>query len=249
MKFRIIPAILTNGNTVVKGQNFDNWRTVGNAQATALLYSSRNVDELMFLDVRATQQSRVIDPQLIQYFSSVLNVPFSVGGGIRTLEDARTCMRAGAEKVVIGTAAIENPRLISQIATEFGSQAVTVSIDVLNENLQLLATHSGTRKIVMPPAEFASLAIEHGAGELLIQSIERDGKMCGASTDTVREIALSNSVPVIASGGICSAEDIKNLAESGARAVAVGALFQFTQNTPSSLAIEIAALGIETRLL
>ena len=194
MKFRVIPTILTNGNTVVKGTNFNNWRTVGNAQATAMLYASRNVDELMFLDVTATSQSRVIDPKLIQHFSNVLNVPFSTGGGIKTLEDARICMRAGAEKVVLGTSAITNSQIVSDIAKYFGSQAVTVAIDIDTKRNKAIASHSGTQMHDIDPIEFALKMVQIGAGELLIQSISQDGLMNGISLDIISRSFCSFSV-------------------------------------------------------
>ena len=109
MKIRIIPTILTDGLTVVKGEKFKNWRTVGSAEATARLYASRDVDELLLLDVTARSRNTVIDKNLLLHFSNVLEVPFAVGGGISTVEDAKLCFRYGAEKVVLGTAAISNP--------------------------------------------------------------------------------------------------------------------------------------------
>ena len=130
MKIRIIPTILTDGLTVVKGEKFDNWRTVGSAEATARLYASRDVDELLFLDVNARSRNSMIDKTLLTHFSNVLDVPFSVGGGINTLENAKFCFRFGAEKVVLGTAAIKNPKLITEIADVFGNQAVAVAAPI-----------------------------------------------------------------------------------------------------------------------
>jgi len=116
MKVRVIPSILTDGITVVKGEKFNNWRTVGSAEATARLYASRDVDELMFLDVTARSRNTLIDRDLLKHFTNVLNIPFSVGGGINSLEEAKSCFRNGAEKIVLGTAAILNPRFITEIA-------------------------------------------------------------------------------------------------------------------------------------
>jgi cyclase len=249
MKFRVIPTILTNGNTVVKGTNFDNWRTVGNAQATAMLYASRNVDELMFLDVTATEQSRVIDPSLIQHFSNVLNVPFSVGGGIRTLDDVRNCMRAGAEKVVLGTVAVTNSKLVSEIAQEFGSQAVTVAIDVESKASQRIIFQSGKKRYEQEPLDFALKMQELGAGELLIQNKSQDGRMQGISLELVSRIVGQVTVPVIASSGVAELEDFKLAYKAGASAVAAGAFFQFTQFTPTDVRNFLRESDVEVRKL
>lgn len=249
MKFRVIPSILTNGNTVVKGTNFDNWRTVGSAQATALLYSSRNVDELMFLDVTATQQNRVIDPKLIQHFSNVLNIPFSVGGGIRTLEDASICMRAGAEKIVLGTSAFENPNLVSQIARSFGSQAVTVAVDIASVASRKIRTRSGTSSQDLEALQFAVHLENLGAGELLIQTISRDGLMEGIDIEIIKEVVTLVDIPVIASSGVGKLSDFEDAYHAGASAIAAGAFFQFTQFTPQDVRNYLIDNNIPTRLI
>lgn len=249
MKFRVIPSILTNGNTVVKGTNFDNWRTVGSAQATALLYGSRNVDELMFLDVTATQQNRVIDTKLIQYFSDVLNIPFSVGGGIRTLEDASSCMRAGAEKVVLGTSAFENSDLVHEIAGNFGSQAVTVAVDITSTDSRMISTHSGTRLQDLDALQFAERLNRLGAGELLIQTKSRDGLMEGLHTEIIKRVVELVDVPVIASSGVGKLSDFVDAYHAGASAVAAGAFFQFTQFTPQNVREYLQEHEVPTRTI
>jgi cyclase len=235
MKFRVIPSILTNGNTVVKGTNFDNWRTVGNAQATAMLYASRNPDELMFLDVTATEQSRVIDPRLIQHFSNVLNVPFSVGGGIKSLKDVRICLRAGAERVVLGTRAITNSTLVTEIANEFGSQAVMVAIDILSKDYPKITSNSGKKMHEIDPVSFAKRMASFGAGELLIQTKSNDGMMGGLFTDIISTIVEEVDIPVILSSGAGCLNDFVNAYKLGVSGVAAGAFFQFTQFTPEEV--------------
>lgn len=235
MKFRVIPSILTNGNTVVKGNNFDNWRTVGNAQATAMLYASRNVDELMLLDVTATEQSRVIDSRLIQHFSNVLNVPFSVGGGIRSLKDVQNCLRAGAERVVLGTRAVTHSTLVTEIANEFGSQAVMVAIDIHSKDRPKITSHSGKKIHEIHPVDFAKRMASYGAGELLIQTKSTDGMMSGLFTDFVPSIVEEIEIPVILSSGVGCLNDFVNGYKLGVSGIAAGAFFQFTQFTPEEV--------------
>jgi cyclase len=235
MKIRVIPTILTDGNTVVKGTEFDNWRTVGNVQAMAKLFSARDVDELMFLDVNATSNGRSISPTLINYFSEVLSIPFSVGGGIDSLEIARECMRSGAEKVVLGSVAIENPTIVKQISDTFGSQAVIVAIDVGTAIPPVIYSHSGKTPHQREACDFARKMVELGAGELLIQSKYHDGHMKGMNLQSISNIVKSVSVPVIASSGVGELEDFKRAIEAGASAVAAGSIFQFTMNTPSEV--------------
>ena len=131
-KVRIIPTLLTDGNTLVKGQEFNSWRSVGSVAAAARLFAMRDVDELMLLDVAATRQGRLISRTVIEDFASVLRVPFSVGGGVNSIEGVRFYLRAGAEKVVLGTAALENSNLVELAASQFGSQAIIAAIDVIS---------------------------------------------------------------------------------------------------------------------
>ena len=247
MKPRIIPTILTDGSTVIKGEEFNNWRTVGHAQSTANVFASRDVDELMFLDVCATSNGSVINPDLIEQFSLILNTPFSVGGGIDSVEKAIKCLRLGAEKIVIGTAAVENPDLISRVADVFGSQAVIVAVDVDENSGGRIFTHSGKNKVNLDFIEFARLAEEKGAGEILFQSPSRDGKLCGYFLDGIRQLRDAVSVPIIASSGAGSPNDFLDGIKAGASAVAGGAIFQFTENTPKSVSQFLSENGVAIR--
>ena len=247
MKPRVIPTILTNGATVIKGEEFNNWRTVGYAQAMANIFAIRDVDELMFLDVCATFNRSVIDPLLIEQFSLILNTPFSVGGGIDSVEKAITCLRLGAEKVVLGTAAVQNPNLISQIADMFGTQAVVVSVDVDEKSDNTILTHSGKQSTNLNFLEFAVLAERSGAGEILLQSQNRDGKMVGYFLDGISQLRDAVSVPIIASSGAGSPNDFLDGIKAGASAVAGGAIFQFTENTPKSVSQFLSENGVAIR--
>ena len=249
MKVRIIPTILTDGLTVVKGENFNNWRTVGTAEATARLYANRNVDELMFLDVTARARNTFIDKNLIAQFSNFLDIPFSVGGGINSLQDARTCFRYGAEKIVLGTAAVLDPSLISEISDTFGNQAVIVAIDFEQDSNNSIRICSGSKETLIDGISFVQNLEKYGAGELLLQSIKRDGTMSGMDFNRIRQIAKLTKIPVISSGGASSLEDFHKAIISGSSAVAGGAIFQFTEITPALVRTYIAEKGLQVRQL
>ncbi len=248
MKIRVIPTILTDGLTVVKGEKFDNWRTVGSAEATARLYASRDVDELLFLDVTARSRSTIIDKNLLTHFSNVLDVPFTVGGGISTIDDAKLCFRFGAEKVVLGTSAIMNPRLITEIAETFGSQAVIVSVDFEQDTSNQIFGDSGKSDSNLNGLEFIETLESLGAGEILLQSIQRDGTLSGMDFKRIELVSALTKLPVIASGGAASLNDFQKAVLSGASAVAAGALFQFTSVTPKEVRRYLAEQGVRTRI-
>ena len=249
MKIRIIPTILTDGLTVVKGEKFDNWRTVGSAEATARLYASRDVDELLFLDVNARSHNSMIDRTLLTHFSNVLDVPFSVGGGINTLQDAKFCFRFGAEKVVLGTAAIKNPKLITEIANVFGNQAVVISIDFKNDVSNRILIESGTTETELQSLEFIESLATLGAGEVLLQSVQRDGTLSGMDLNRIAQVSNLTTLPVIASGGAASLNDFHQAVLAGASAVAAGAIFQFTQITPKQVRTYLFDQGVSVRTL
>ena len=248
MKIRVIPTILTDGLTVVKGEKFDNWRTVGSAEATARLYASRDVDELLFLDVTARSRGTIIDKNLLTHFSNVLDVPFTVGGGISTIDDAKLCFRFGAEKVVLGTSAIMNPRLITEIAETFGSQAVIVSVDFEQDTGNQILGDSGKSDSNLNGLEFIETLESLGAGEILLQSIQRDGTLSGMDFKRIELVSALTKLPVIASGGAASLNDFQKAVLSGASAVAAGALFQFTSVTPREVRRYLADQGVRTRI-
>jgi len=247
MKIRIIPTILTDGLTVVKGEKFDNWRTVGSAEATARLYANRDVDELLFLDVTARSRNTIIDKNLLIHFSNVLDIPFTVGGGISTIEDAKLCFRYGAEKIVLGTSAILNPKLITEIADIFGNQAVIVSVDFEEDASNEIRIESGSAETEIRSLEFIENLAALGAGEILLQSVQRDGTLTGMDFNRISQVSSLTSLPVIASGGASSLNDFHQAVQSGASAVAAGAVFQFTQITPKQVRSFLSKQGVQTR--
>ena len=250
LKIRIIPTLLYKDESLVKGTSFDSWRRVGGAMQSIKVYNMREVDELIFVDIRATQESRSPDFVTVDDLADECFMPLTVGGGVRTIEDVHRLLRVGADKVSVGTAAVERPELIGEIARRFGSQCVVVSIDVRRHGATLeVYSHSGTRATGVDPITVARRAEELGAGEVLLTSIDRDGTMTGYDIALVRAVSDAVSIPVIASGGAGSYEHMmRAICDGHASAVAAGAMFHFTQQTPLEAKQFLAAHGIPVRV-
>jgi cyclase len=248
MKHRIIPIILTDGTTVVKGTNFNNWRTVGSAEAVAKLYASRDVDELILLDVNARSHGKHIEKNLVEIFAESLSVPFGVGGGIDTIETARELLKCGVEKVVLGTGAYVDFNLIKKISDEFGSQAVTVSVDLFENNTFQMCVNSGKNLIEKNALEFVEKVIENGAGEIILQSVSHDGLRKGMDLKSIEIFSNNFDIPIIASSGAGTLQDFELAIKAGASAVAAGAIFQFSQITPRDVRNYLSKQGIRVRI-
>jgi len=248
LKARVIPSILTDGVSQVKGESFNSWRTVGSVVAAAKVFDRRDVDELVLLDVSAKSQHRIVDPSLVSAIADFLKVPFAVGGGIVSLKEIENLLSAGADKVIIGSSLVENPKLVSEAANAFGSQAIVCSVDFISENDEYFtAIESGSRKTEWNPIELAKRSEELGAGEILLQNVSQDGCMAGVDTLIVQLVSESVAVPVIASGGVSGVADFASLLESGASSVAAGAIFQFTQTTPRDVRKYLGDNGFPVR--
>jgi cyclase len=244
---RIIPTILCRGRQMVKGARFDSWRTVGLAAQAVRIHQMRGVDEIVLLDVAATAEGRGPDLDMVTELAEVCFMPLAVGGGVRTVDDARALLRAGADKVVIGTAAVELPNLIMECRERIGSQAVVAAIDTIDD-LGQVYIRSGTMPVGGLFAEQAAKNLAFlGAGELLLTSIAREGTLKGYDLRMIRAVATAVDIPVIAHGGAGTYQDMLEAIEAGADAVAAGALFQFTDSTPQGAAAYLAERGIETR--
>jgi imidazole glycerol-phosphate synthase subunit HisF len=234
VSIRIIPSILIDGINVVKGKRFINDRVVGNAFGTARLFGKRNVDELIILDVTARQELRRPQRELVAAFSKELNIPFGIGGGIRTVDDALSCIELGAEKIVLGTELFNNPQLVEEIANILGAQAVVGSLD-FDGQLEQIRINSGQVTKIISLSKLIPRLEALGCGELLVQSTHHDGLMKGMFLEGIRTVAALSTVPVIASSGVGSINHIKDAIAAGASGVAIGAWFQFTQNTPTKV--------------
>lgn len=243
---RVIPVICCRGRTAFKGKRFDAWRSIGLASEKVRVHAARGVDEVCLLDIGATPEGRGPDLGLVAELSEVLFAPLSVGGGVRNLEDARALLRAGADKVVVGTMGFSAvPNVVKDIADTVGRQALVVAVDVRKG---AVFTYCGRHSTRMEPVEYAKLMAAEGAGEILLTSIDREGTLEGYDLDLIRAVSEAVSIPVIAHGGCSGYPDMLEAIKAGASAVAAGALFQFTDATPKEAATYLHQMGIEARV-
>ncbi len=250
LKVRVIPILLVQDGLLKKPVQFRNPRTVANPLSVVRVFEERQVDELILLDIGRTVDHDEIDPELIREIAEELFVPFAYGGGIRSIESMRDIVQAGAEKVVLNTAAVETPNLISRGATRFGSQCIVVSIDAkLTGSSYEVYIRSGCEPTGLDAVEFAKRAEELGAGEILINSIPHEGMLQGYNLDLIAKISRAVSIPVIAAGGASSLQDfVSAVNEGGASAVAAGSIFHYTKITPNMVKGALHGAGIPVRM-
>lgn len=245
---RVIPTVLCRGRQQVKGERFNPWRTVGLTEQAVRVHQARGVDELLLLDVGATPEGRGPDLDLVRELSEGCFMPLAVGGGVRTVDDVRALLQAGADKVVIGTEAWLGD-VVRRAAAAVGNQAIVVTVDVVVnreavDDLRL----PGVRCMREVAPERAAWIAERGAGEILLTSIEREGTMQGYDLELIRAVSEALTIPVIAHGGCSGYANMAAALGAGASAVAAGALFQFTDATPRAAAQFLHARGIEARV-
>jgi cyclase len=243
---RVIPTILCRGRQQVKGQRFDSWRSVGLAAQAVRIHNARGVDEICLLDVGATPDGRGPDLSLVEELSEAVFAPLAVGGGVKSLQDVRDLLNAGADKVVIGTA--HTGPLLEQAAEIVGSQAITVAMDVKGGRVHVECGRAPVWDSELPLCGYARWLEKRGAGEILLTSIDREGTMEGYDLELIGLVARAVDIPVIAHGGCKDYGDMADAVHAGASAVAAGALFQFTDSTPREAAKVLAGYGIEVRL-
>ena len=227
---RVIPCLDVKEGRVVKGVKFKDLQDSGDPVKMARYYNEAGADELVFLDISATIEGRKSMLHTIRSVAEEIYIPFTVGGGIRTIEDMTTIIKAGAEKVSINSAAINDPDLITKGANKFGSQCIVVSIDAKRKAKSWeVYSHSGTRPTGLDALEWAKTAVEKGAGELLVTSMDRDGTNLGYDLELIRKITDIVSVPVIASGGAGTKEHFLEAINNGAEAILAASLFHYNK--------------------
>lgn len=247
---RIIPCLDTDGARVVKGINFVGLRDAGDPVALAARYNSEGADELVVLDIAASRDRRPTFLETIRRVAAELAIPLTAGGGIRTLEEARSVVRAGADKVTVNTAAVERASLISELSSEFGSQAVVLAIDAKLSDARWEVTVRGGRDLTgLDAVAWAQKGVSLGAGEILLTSVDRDGTQLGFDVPLTSAISRVVSVPVIASGGAKLPEHFAEIFMQGAADAALAAsIFHDSIQPIRELKRFLADRGVEVRL-
>jgi cyclase len=251
LKIRVMPTLLFKNFGLVKSVQFDSWRRIGSVMQAVKVYNLREVDELVFLDISATPDGHPPDFETVDEIADECFMPLTVGGGVKSVADVRGLLQVGADKVAINTAAVQNPELIQAAAQQFGSQCVVISIDVKKHSngTYEVFTHAGTQPTGKDPVIWAKEVESLGAGEILLTSIDRDGTMTGYDTELTKNISHAVSIPVIASGGAGSYQDMASvLLEGRASAIAAASIFHFTQQTPLEAKHFLNGLGLNVRL-
>lgn len=251
VKVRVIPQLLIADGLLKKPVRFERPRTVANPISIARVFETRQVDELILLDIGCSAQNKNFNRDVLAMIAEELTVPLTVGGGITELSTVGHLLADGAEKIVINTEAVKTPGLITEIADKFGSQAVVVSIDArLHENGDYeVYIRNGQEPTGLKPVAWAEEATRRGAGELIVNSIDRDGTMEGYDVALIRSVADRVSVPVVAAGGARDPADCVNVILGGrAAAVSVASLFLFRRTTPIMIKQAMADAGIPVRL-
>jgi cyclase len=231
---RIIPCLDVKEGRVVKGIHFVNLRDAGDPVECGLRYSEEGADELVFLDITASSDRRNIVADMVRRVADSINIPFTVGGGLRSVDDIQEILRCGADKVSLNTSAIEDPAIVQQSAERFGSQCIVVAIDARRENngAAKVYTHGGRVRTERDAVEWAKTVAGLGAGEILLTSMDADGTKNGYDIDLTRRVADSVQIPVIASGGAGSLEHLyQGLVEGAASAVLAASIFHFREVT------------------
>ncbi len=246
---RLIPCLDVDRGRVVKGVRFVSLRDAGDPVECAARYDAEGADELVFLDITASSDARPIVLDMVRRVADTVFLPFTVGGGVRSLEDAEALLRAGADKVAVNTAALNEPALLERLAHRFGSQAVVLAIDArrAGEGWEVF-THGGRTPTGRDAVEWARAGAAHGAGEILLTSMDRDGTRDGFDLPLTRAVAEAVNVPVIASGGCGTVAHLGEAVTEGRASAALAAsIFHFGDVRIGEAKAQLAAMGVEVR--
>jgi cyclase len=248
---RVIPCLDVTNGRVVKGVNFVDLRDAGDPVELAAKYDQQGADELVFLDITASSDGRQTMIDVVSRTAEEVFIPFTVGGGIREVSDARAMLRAGADKVSVNTAAVQRPELISDIAAEFGAQCVVCAIDAkwnADENRWKVFLHGGRTPTELDAVQWATRAVELGAGEILLTSMDRDGTRDGFDIPLTKAVSTAVSVPVIASGGVGTLDHLADgVVLGGATGVLAASIFHFGEHTIAEAKDAMTSRGVRVR--
>ncbi|MEK7467419.1 MAG: imidazole glycerol phosphate synthase subunit HisF [Planctomycetota bacterium] len=247
---RIIPCLDVKGGRVVKGVRFEDLADMGDPSTLAARYEAQGADEVVFLDIAATEEGRGTMLDVVRRTAESLFIPLTVGGGVRSFEDVKTLLRSGADKVSMNSAAVARPEVLTECADAFGSQCVVCAIDAKKDGATWRVWVGGGRKAAgLEVVEWAREAVRRGAGEILLTSIDRDGTNDGYDLDLTRAVAEAVSVPVIASGGAGNAGHMMRVLTEGKASAALAAgMFHRGETTVGKVKAELKSAGISVRL-
>ena len=249
---RVIPCLDVDGGRVVKGVNFVGLRDAGDPVELAARYDEQGADELVFLDITASSDRRDTTVAMARAVADEVFIPFTIGGGIRTVDDARLLLRAGADKVSVNTAAVRRPELVAEISRTFGAQCCVVAIDARASGEQAggyeVFTHGGRTRTGIDALEWAREAERLGAGEILLTSMDRDGTRDGFDLALTAAVSTAVNIPVIASGGVGTLDHlVEGVVEGGADAVLAASIFHYGQHTVAEAKARLIAAGVTVR--
>ena len=247
---RVIPCLDVDGGRVVKGVNFVDLADAGDPVELAARYDAMGADEVVFLDITASSAARDTMVDVVTRTAEQVFIPLTVGGGVRSVDDARRLLRAGADKVSVNTAAIERPELVSELSATFGAQCVVVAIDArrTEEGRATVFTHGGRRPTELDAVAWAAEVAGRGAGEILLTSMDRDGTRAGFDLELTRAVVDAVPVPVIASGGVGTLDHlVEGVVEGGADAVLAASIFHYGEFTVAEAKEALTAAGVVVR--
>ncbi|MGI8899497.1 MAG: imidazole glycerol phosphate synthase subunit HisF [Nocardioides sp.] len=251
---RVIPCLDVDSGRVVKGVNFQELRDAGDPVELAKMYDAEGADELTFLDISASHEGRATTLQIVSATAEQVFIPLTVGGGIGSVEHVDTLLRAGADKVVVNTAAIQRPQLVTEIADRFGNQVLVLSVDARRTGPQgatasgfEVTTHGGRRSAGLDAVEWAKRGADLGAGEILLNAMDADGTQDGFDLELIRLVRAEVSIPVIASGGAGALEHFPPAVDAGADAVLAATVFHFATLRIADVKASLAAAGHPVR--
>jgi cyclase len=250
LKVRVIPCLDVKDGRVVKGVNFEGLRDAGDPVEQAVIYDKAGADELCFLDITASHENRGTLLDVVRRTAEVCFMPLTVGGGVRSLEDIRTLLLAGADKVSINTAAVARPEFVKEAAEKFGSQCIVAAIDAkgVGNGRYEIFTHGGRKATGIDAVEYARKVVGYGAGEILLTSMDRDGVKSGYDLALTRAVSDAVQVPVIASGGVGNAQDlVDGVREGHASAVLAASIFHFGEVSVAQAKAALQAANIPVR--
>ena len=249
LKVRIIPCLDVDNGRVVKGVNFENLVDAGDPVKQAEFYSKEGADELCLLDITASSDNRDTVYDMVEHVSQVCFIPFTVGGGVRKIQDIRKLLNSGADKVAINSAAVHNPEFVKEAAQKFGSQCIVVAVDVKRSDIGFeVYTHGGRKATGIEAISWIKKMVEFGAGEILLTSMDKDGTKSGYDLELLKIVSSKVNVPIIASGGVGNLQHLVQGIQNGADAVLAASIFHFKTHSIKEAKKFLQSKNIPVRL-